>query len=224
MELIRTHFNEHGLNPVNVFEVNLNSDCNQRLEALRTTISPRAKSSMNDKARAHLTALLLNMASGKIAQWNEISEDAATVSQAITYCNDLIADSNPENDERAKDIAEMINEGQTVPAGWIDLATPDITYKQAGEELLPTDFTLHQNCPNPFNPITEISFSLPEESEVRLEVFNIMGQKVAALIDDHLEAGEYKFQWDGSQAASGVYFYRLDTSDYSATRKMVLLK
>ncbi len=224
MELIRTHFNQHGLNPVNVFEVVLTDDCDQRLEALRTTISPKAKATMNEKARAHLTALLLNMVSGKIAQWHLISDDSLNVSQAITYCNSLITDGNPDNDEAAKDIAEMINEGQIVPAGMIDPSTANIAYKQNDTEQLPTEFSLSQNYPNPFNPSTEISFALPSASDVKLEVFNIMGQRVATLLDQHLEAGNHNVIWDGSQVASGIYFYRLDAGEFTKTRKMVLLK
>ncbi len=224
MELIRTHFNEHQLNPVNIFSLDLNSDCPQRLEALRDVISPKPNSSMNDKAKAHLTNLLLNMVSGKIAQWAFISEDSATVSQAITYCNVLITDTEPENDETAKDIAEMINEGQVIPAGMIDLATPDIAYKQGSELGLPTEFSLSQNFPNPFNPITVISFALPEASEVKLEIYNIVGQKVATLVDGQLEAGEHIVRWDGRDVASGVYLYRLEVGEFVETKKMILLK
>jgi len=224
MELIRTHFNEHQLNPVNIFSVDLESDCDQRLDALRVVISPKPKSSMNDKAKAHLTTLLLNMVSGKIAQWEYISEDSATVSQAITYCNALITDTEPENDETAKAIAEMINEGQTVPVGMIDLATANIAYKHSGDESLPTEFSLGQNYPNPFNPITDISFSLPVASHVKLEIFNVMGQKVATVVDRHLEAGNHSVTWDGSQGASGVYLYRLTAGDFVESKKMVLLK
>ncbi len=224
MELTRTHFNEHGFNPVNVFDVDLNSDCDQRLEALRAVITPIPNSSMNDKAKAHLTTVLLNMVSGKIAQWEYISEDSATVSQAITYCNALITDTKPENDETAKNIAEMINEGQTVPASMIDLATANIAYKQSGDESLPTDFSLHQNHPNPFNPITEISFSLPSATHVKLEIYNIMGQLVATLADRRFEAGQHTIEWNGSQVASGVYLYRLRAGDFVDTKKMILLK
>ncbi|MBU8934907.1 MAG: FG-GAP repeat protein [candidate division Zixibacteria bacterium] len=224
MELIRTHFNEHGLNQINVFQVVFTDECDQRLEALRTTISPKAKATMNEKARAHLTALLLNMVSGKIAQWHPVSEDSLTLSQAITYCNSLITDSYPENDEMAKDIAEMINEGQTIPASWIDPLTPDITYKQGLESSLPTVYTLSQNYPNPFNPVTEITFTLPQASRVRLEVFNMLGQEVSTIYDGGLKAGVHSFTWDGSSVASGVYFYRLTAGNFVETKKMVLIK
>jgi len=96
--------------------------------------------------------------------------------------------------------------------------------KEAFDEQLPTAFALRQNYPNPFNPTTEISFSLPEATNVKLEIFNIMGQKVATVANRHFVAGNHTIEWNDSQVASGVYFYRLDAGDYSATRKMILLK
>jgi len=89
---------------------------------------------------------------------------------------------------------------------------------------LPQRYELAQNYPNPFNPTTEISFDLAEASGVKLEVYNIMGQKVATLVDDYLEAGSHTAVWDASMSASGVYLYRLEAGLFMETRKMVLLK
>ena len=88
----------------------------------------------------------------------------------------------------------------------------------------PGAVTLQGNYPNPFNPTTEISFSVPSATHVKLEIFNVMGQKVAMLADGQFEAGEHTVQWDGSDASSGVYFYRLQADDLVDTKKMVLLK
>jgi hypothetical protein len=116
------------------------------------------------------------------------------------------------------------NLGLTIPAGMIPEDVIQIAYKQQHEEALPTEFALYQNYPNPFNPTTEISFALPNAANVKLEIFNIMGQRVATLIDQRLQAGNHSVVWDGSQVASGIYFYRLDAGDYVESRKMVLLK
>ena len=89
---------------------------------------------------------------------------------------------------------------------------------------LPGEFALHQNYPNPFNPTTQIGFSLQQACHARLEVFNIVGQRVTTLIDGDLEAGRHEVTWDAGQVSSGVYFYRLTARDYTATRKMMLLK
>jgi hypothetical protein len=227
LELIRTHFNQHQLNPISIFAVDLNADCTTRLEALRDVISPRPKSSMEDKAKSHLTALLLNMVSGKIAQWAQISEDGATVSQAITYCDMLISDGDPANDEMAKNIAEMINEGQVVPGGWIDPATHEYTYK--GNGALPTSFSLGQNYPNPFNPSTTLDYALPSAAHVTIDVYNVVGQHVLTLVDEVQPAGFHMVTWSGtdesgSTVATGVYLYRFRAGDYTETRKMLLMK
>jgi len=93
---------------------------------------------------------------------------------------------------------------------------------------LPTDYALYQNTPNPFNPTTEISFDLPKSSHVKLDVLNILGQRVLTLIDKTLPAGKHTVTFDtkrdASELATGVYFYKLDTEDYTQSRKMLLLK
>ncbi len=96
---------------------------------------------------------------------------------------------------------------------------------KAGEDdLLPMEFTLNQNHPNPFNPVTEISFGLPQACNVKLEIFNVVGQKVATLVEGYFEAGAHTVVWDGTRVASGVYLYRLEADDFVSTKKMVLLK
>jgi len=94
----------------------------------------------------------------------------------------------------------------------------------AKEAPLPGDFALYQNHPNPFNPLTEIGFYLPTAGRARLEIYNIMGQKVATLVDSELSTGEHSFTFDGRSVASGVYFYRLETATGAQTKKMVLMK
>jgi len=90
--------------------------------------------------------------------------------------------------------------------------------------VLPRQFRLHQNYPNPFNPNTALSFELPSRLQVRLEVFNVLGQQVAVLVDQELPGGSHTVEFDGSPYASGVYFYRLAAGSFEATRKMVLVK
>ena len=93
------------------------------------------------------------------------------------------------------------------------------------ENHIPEKFSLDQNYPNPFNPKTTIHYSLPSAGEVELNVYNILGQKVATLVSEKKAAGSYKVQWDASGFASGVYFYKLIIEDkYTSTRKLVLMK
>ncbi|MBA4313604.1 MAG: hypothetical protein C0417_13345 [Chlorobiaceae bacterium] len=85
-------------------------------------------------------------------------------------------------------------------------------------------YSLLQNYPNPFNPKTIIRFDLPKASYVTLKVFNLLGQEVATLADEKKEMGSYEIQFDGSMLTSGMYFYRLQTKDYTNTKIFLLLK
>ncbi|MDP8267524.1 MAG: T9SS type A sorting domain-containing protein, partial [Candidatus Tenebribacter davisii] len=85
------------------------------------------------------------------------------------------------------------------------------------------------NYPNPFNPTTTISYDLNNNSKVKLEIFNIKGQKVLTLEDGEKIAGHHNIVWNGKDSegrsvSSGVYFYKLDTEDYSSVKKMILMK
>ncbi|MEE8576232.1 MAG: T9SS type A sorting domain-containing protein, partial [candidate division Zixibacteria bacterium] len=95
--------------------------------------------------------------------------------------------------------------------------------------LIPLTARLHQNYPNPFNPATTITYSLKEQSDVSLSVFNLLGRQVISLAEGSHPAGEYRVEWNGSdqngtRVASGIYFYRLTTDRTILTRKMTLLK
>lgn len=97
------------------------------------------------------------------------------------------------------------------------------------ETVLPTEYSLGQNQPNPFNPSTDISFSLPIAGQVKLVVYNILGAEVATLVDEVRSAGVHRVSWNGTnssgqQVASGIYLYRLTAGDFAATKKMLLLK
>jgi hypothetical protein len=99
----------------------------------------------------------------------------------------------------------------------------------AGKPAVPQEFSLSQNYPNPFNPETEISYDLPKESHVKLSVYNIKGQRVKILVDKIQAAGHKTVTWDGTneqgdRVASGVFFYRLEAGEFTATKKMVLLR
>ncbi|MBN1478754.1 DUF4397 domain-containing protein [candidate division KSB1 bacterium] len=94
---------------------------------------------------------------------------------------------------------------------------------------LPTDFSLEQNYPNPFNPTTSISFALPEQSDVKVVVYDMRGNQVAMLINGETPAGSHSIVWNGTdnsglKVASGLYFYSLEANNYKQTRKMMLVK
>jgi hypothetical protein len=100
----------------------------------------------------------------------------------------------------------------------------DITVVSVDDDVLPESFALHQNYPNPFNPTTNIRFSLGRTSKVKLTVYNILGQKVATLIDSRMTAGPHAVQFEARQLPSGVYFYRLEAGDVILNKRMMLLK
>ena len=93
-----------------------------------------------------------------------------------------------------------------------------------GHDGVPTQFALCQNYPNPFNPSTTIKFELPRASQVSLSVFDILGREVSVLVNDLRYAGVHEVKFDGSNLASGVYFYRLQAGTYVETRKFILMK
>ena len=87
-----------------------------------------------------------------------------------------------------------------------------------------TKYNLYQNFPNPFNSETIIAYSIEKPGRVKLAVYNMLGQKVAELVNDHQLAGKYYVTWNADDISSGIYFYRLATDDYASTKKMMLLR
>jgi len=118
--------------------------------------------------------------------------------------------------------------------GYIYAGTDDGIWRRALSEIVastenisPTfsaDFSLSPNYPNPFNPITTITYTLPRGAQVRLSIYNALGEVVATLVDGNHAAGTFKTTWDASGLSSGVYFYRITTGEYAQTRKMVLMR
>jgi hypothetical protein len=101
--------------------------------------------------------------------------------------------------------------------------------EEPGQETRPREFALADNYPNPFNPHTRIAYFLPRACQVKLEVFNILGQKIRTLVDEDQTAGNREVSWDGMNAAgeevaSGVYFYKLEADDFTQSKKMVLIR
>jgi hypothetical protein len=89
---------------------------------------------------------------------------------------------------------------------------------------LPSEFALMKNYPNPFNAQTVIDYQLPTSSDVKLEVYNLLGKKVGTLVDQQQEAGYKSVTWDASEVSSGIYFYKLNAGEYTETMRMTLIK
>lgn len=137
------------------------------------------------------------------------------------------------------DLQDFFNPGDTIlirfrmfadqsVTGW-GWAIDNIAIQQAisdveGNDNLPIVYSLEQNFPNPFNPSTIITYSVPKLSDVELKIYSITGELVKVLVDGNFKPGNYEVKFNASQLASGVYFYRLTAGDFVQTKKMMLIK
>lgn len=107
---------------------------------------------------------------------------------------------------------------------WHRLIEDVVANIEDDHESVPSHFHLEQNFPNPFNPSTTISFSIPQSCAVSLKVYSILGAEVATLVSEVLPAGEHKIVFDTDKLSSGTYYYRLHSDSYAETKKFILLK
>ena len=114
--------------------------------------------------------------------------------------------------------------------GWLkNTTTLAVSADDDAGEVLPDSYSLEQNYPNPFNPSTTIEYSLPEQADVEISIYNLIGQRVSTIVDEEKPSGSYSVTWDGTDdngkpVATGIYFYRLKAGSIQETRKMMLLK
>lgn len=193
----------------------------------QNVLSSKDNQLMKDRAKSHLAALIFNLVSLKIAQYEIISYDSRTVADALTYISVLLTDNDESNDELAKNLAEMINSQKKIPANVIPSGS--IVYKVSQEAInwnfsALTEYMLLNNYPNPFNPSTVISYQLPVAGFVSLKVFDILGNEMATLVNEQKPAGYYEIEFNASDLPSGVYMYRIQAGDFVETKKMLLLK
>ena len=113
--------------------------------------------------------------------------------------------------------------GTTAPGNAFQFTVTNVTSITTASGI-PSEFRLHNNFPNPFNPSTTIKFDLPASDFVSLKIFDVSGREISSLINSNLSAGYYSVVFDANGYSSGIYFYRLQTKNYSETRRMVLIK
>jgi hypothetical protein len=106
---------------------------------------------------------------------------------------------------------------------YISEYTADLTGVVNGNNT-PLQYSLMQNYPNPFNPVTNIKFSIPKPGFVTLKIYDMLGREAAQLVNKYLSAGIYNYDFDASHLASGIYFYSMKSSEYSNTKRMILIK
>jgi carboxypeptidase T len=105
----------------------------------------------------------------------------------------------------------------------VDYRLTSIGVSQLGTEV-PNKFALHQNYPNPFNPVTKINFDLPQNTVVKLSLYDILGREVSVLVNENLSAGKYTYEFNATNLSSGAYFYKLETSNFSDVKRMIISK
>ena len=145
-----------------------------------------------------------------------------TTNSAIDY---EFVDSYPPSESLQYRLKQIDNSGSY--SYFKSIVNVDLTVTGVEENEVPTEFKLEQNYPNPFNPATKIEFSIPESvagNTVKLIIYDILGNKVATLVNKELSAGVYTVDFNASRLASGVYFYSLNVNDLHSIKKMVLLK
>jgi hypothetical protein len=104
---------------------------------------------------------------------------------------------------------------------WNNLGLEIISLTQ---NSIPADFNIQQAYPNPFNPVTTLSFALPIEAEVSLSIYNLQGREVATLIDANMDAGYHSVVWNADSYSSGMYFVKMIAGNYVSTQKLMLVK
>ena len=119
-------------------------------------------------------------------------------------------------------VTALYNKGESDPAGPLEFVYTSV--ENGADNLIPDEFFADQNYPNPFNPVTSIRYGLPEASNVRIAVFDILGRQTAVLADSYLEPGYYTAVWNADTVPSGIYFYRVTAGSFNTTGKMLLLK
>ncbi|MBS4035510.1 MAG: T9SS type A sorting domain-containing protein [Ignavibacterium sp.] len=92
------------------------------------------------------------------------------------------------------------------------------------QKVIPEEYHLYQNSPNPFNPATTIKFDLPKDGIVELSIYDILGRKITTLINEYRSAGSYEQSFNASSLASGIYLYRIKVNDFVSAKKMILAK
>ena len=135
------------------------------------------------------------------------------------------SDDVPNNDSFYQ-ITAVYDQGESIPS---NEASVLVTSVEDTPDNIPDSFALSQNFPNPFNPETKIQYDLPKSTHVRIEIFNLLGQKMRTLVNDQKPAGSHTVVWNGRKengeaVASGVYIYRLQTEQFMKSRKLILLK
>jgi len=161
---------------------------------------------------------------GEVVAYSISSNDGSyQIENLVAGDYTLVVDAT-EYENASSDNSVSLNYGSN-PSTTKDLyLNPESTTGVKSNSPVPSSYSLSQNYPNPFNPSTQIRFTIPEKTNVKLEVYNLIGQKVADLVNSELSAGEYSITFNASGLSSGIYLYRLQAGNFSSVKKMILMK
>jgi len=219
LDMIESHFNNNALNPVVVYDPPDGATCPQKLELAKGLLNLAGSSASIDKARQQLLSLLLNVAANYLTLHDVITKDGASVSQAVTYCDQII--DNPSGDYNlAASIADKINSGQKVNAGVIPLGTQIIAYANTRASL---EFSAGRN---PASGPRTFRFSLGAPARVDLSIYDVRGRRVAQVYSGELPKGAQVLSWNGADTRGerlgrGIYFSKLVAGDRVRVAKLV---
>jgi hypothetical protein len=192
--------------------------CAQKLEIARSLLNLQGSVATIRRARQHLLSLLLNVASNRLSLQGTASLDGATVSQAITYCDQLI-DNPAGNHTLAATIADKINSGQQVAAGVIPLSTANIAYARG----VLVEFSAGRN---PASGPRTFQFARSAPANVDLSIYDVHGRRVAQVFSGQLGGGRQSLSWKGTDSRGqvvgrGVYYSRLTVGAQAHVAKLV---
>ena len=147
-------------------------------------------------------------------------------SELLTINYDIVIDAG----EHMNWVLSSENGGEYTLGGIGEITIPtEETFTLERKAIIPNSYALHQNYPNPFNPITSLRYDLPEQAQVTLTIYDLIGREVTQLVNTTQVAGFKSVQWDGTDSmgkpvSGGVYLYQIRADEFVQTRKMVLLK
>lgn len=124
-------------------------------------------------------------------------------------------------DTIAYDATSNHNDGAISGATWVISGVLDV---ESIPGTIPETLSLEQNYPNPFNPVTTIQYSIPKRSNIKLKVYDVLGNEVVTLVNEEKDSGVYTINFDASQLSSGVYFYGIQSREFTQTKKLILMK
>jgi hypothetical protein len=120
-------------------------------------------------------------------------------------------------------VTTVFNQWESNPSDTVEALVEAVTSLK-DQTKFPNTYQLKQNYPNPFNPKTMINYQLPITNYVELSIYNLLGQKVATLVNERQQAGYHQIEWDAGRYSSGVYYYRMVAGDFHDVKKMILVR